>query len=92
MGSKTKSGAIFPEPELQAWLVEFDRRASPTGKRLTLRAWLELAATWRILVALQHCRGNRSAAARALGTPPVLPGRSEAESGAAAATTKNRSL
>jgi transcriptional regulator, propionate catabolism operon regulatory protein len=55
------------EPDLQALFAEFDRRASAGGERLTLRAWLDLAEAWRILEALRHCRGNRSAAARALG-------------------------
>ena len=54
-------------PDLQALFVEFDRRASAGGARLTLRAWLDVAEAWRILDALRHSRGNRSAAARALG-------------------------
>ncbi len=33
----------------------------------SLRSWMELAEAWRILEALRHCRGNRSAAARELG-------------------------
>jgi len=33
----------------------------------TLRAWLDLAEAWRITQALRDCKGNRSAAARALG-------------------------
>lgn len=55
------------EPGLHALFTEFDRRASAGGQRLTLRAWLDLAEAWRILEALRNCRGNRSAAARALG-------------------------
>jgi len=34
---------------------------------LSLRSWLHLAEAWRITQALRGCRGNRSAAARALG-------------------------
>jgi DNA-binding NtrC family response regulator len=68
MGSTHKhNGAIALAPDLQALFVEFDRRASAGGQRLTLRAWLDIAEAWRILDALRHSRGNRSAAARALG-------------------------
>ncbi len=34
---------------------------------LSLRAWLDLAEAWKITKTLRECRGNRSAAARALG-------------------------
>jgi len=34
---------------------------------MKLRAWVELAEAWRITAALREHRGNRSAAARALG-------------------------
>ena len=61
------NGTPTLEPELQAMFAELDRRALAGGRRLTLRAWLDLAETWRILDTLRHCRGNRSAAARALG-------------------------
>ncbi len=33
----------------------------------SLRQWLDLAETWKITRTLSNCRGNRSAAARALG-------------------------
>ncbi len=33
----------------------------------TLKAWLDLAESYRITQALRQCRGNRSAAARLLG-------------------------
>lgn len=33
----------------------------------TLKAWLDLAEAYRITQALRDCKGNRSAAARALG-------------------------
>ena len=35
--------------------------------KVPLREWLELAEAWRIAQALRESRGNRSAAARALG-------------------------
>ncbi len=38
-----------------------------TGESLSLRPWLRIAEAWRITQALRRCRGNRSAAARALG-------------------------
>jgi DNA-binding NtrC family response regulator len=34
---------------------------------LELREWVERAEAWRIVEVLRECRGNRSAAARALG-------------------------
>lgn len=37
------------------------------GKKPGLRDWVELAEAWRIAHALREARGNRSAAARALG-------------------------
>jgi DNA-binding NtrC family response regulator len=37
------------------------------GKKPGLRDWVELAEAWRIAHALRESRGNRSAAARALG-------------------------
>jgi len=48
-------------------LADLHRRASAEGGRLTLRAWLDQAETWRIVEALREAGGNRSAAARALG-------------------------
>ena len=53
------------ETELQRFLryaTEVER-----GRPLTLRAWLNLAESWRITRTLRECGGNRSAAARALG-------------------------
>ena len=38
-----------------------------TEESLSLRPWLQIAEAWRITQALRRCRGNRSAAARALG-------------------------
>ena len=37
------------------------------GRSLPLRDWIALAEAWRIARALREARGNRSAAARALG-------------------------
>ena len=42
-------------------------RDDEDGEPLSLRAWLHIAEAWRITQALRRCRGNRSAAARALG-------------------------
>ena len=46
---------------------EFVRLAGRDGALPNLRDWVELAEAWRIACALEQCRGNRSAAARALG-------------------------
>jgi DNA-binding NtrC family response regulator len=50
----------------------FLRRANHTPAAdpkapLSLREWVDLAEAWRITQALRECKGNRSAAARALG-------------------------
>jgi DNA-binding NtrC family response regulator len=52
--------------------VEFERflhhaKSIQGDSRLSLRAWIDLAETWRITEALREAGGNRSAAARALG-------------------------
>ena len=41
--------------------------AEGKGKGKSLRAWVELAETYRIVQVLRECGGNRSAAARVLG-------------------------
>ena len=48
---------------------DFLRQAARTqgDDPLSLRAWLDLAEAWKITRTLRECRGNRSAAARALG-------------------------
>ena len=48
---------------------EFLRQANQTqgDAPLSLRAWTDLAEAWKITKTLRECRGNRSAAARALG-------------------------
>jgi DNA-binding NtrC family response regulator len=50
-------------------LGELERRARRGNGReaLPLREWVALAEAWRIAQALREARGNRSAAARALG-------------------------
>jgi len=50
-------------------LGELERRArsSNGGLALPLKDWVALAEAWRIAQALRESRGNRSAAARALG-------------------------
>lgn len=55
------------DPELSALFSEMERKLAAGGERLTLRSWMDRAEAWRILEALHQCRGNRSAAARALG-------------------------
>lgn len=55
------------DPELAALFASIERKLGGQGARLTLRRWMDCAETWRILEALRQCRGNRSAAARALG-------------------------
>ena len=57
------SGALVNLP-----LDELERRARrESGGALNLRDWIALAEAWRIAQALRESRGNRSAAARALG-------------------------
>lgn len=54
---------------LESVLDDLYRRATRDGTLgpLKLREWVDLAETWRITTALREHRGNRSAAARALG-------------------------
>jgi DNA-binding NtrC family response regulator len=42
-------------------------RTANGGEPLPLKEWVALAEAWHIATALRACRGNRSAAARALG-------------------------
>ena len=55
--------------DLDPLLEELHRRAerSNGGRGTTLREWTDLTEAWWICRALTRCRGNRSAAARALG-------------------------
>lgn len=55
------------DPELAALFAALERKLADRGRRPSLRAWMECAESFRILAALRGCRGNRSAAARALG-------------------------
>jgi len=61
--SGTARGPDLAEPRFR----EFVRLAGRDGSLPNLRDWVELAESWRIACALEQCRGNRSAAARALG-------------------------
>jgi DNA-binding NtrC family response regulator len=65
--SARRNGGARLDPDLVAWFQQIERRTSAEGQRLTLRVWMDLAEAWRILEALRQSRGNRSAAARALG-------------------------
>lgn len=70
MGQQDRSIAFLED--LQGLETLFDdllRRAASErgGKKPGLRDWVELAEAWRIAHALRESRGNRSAAARALG-------------------------
>jgi len=57
----------FLDPDLGGLFEEVERKLAAGGERLSLRSWMDLAESWRILEALRQCRGNRSAAARSLG-------------------------
>ena len=53
--------------ELRLEDLERAARGSLGSPALPLRDWIALAESWRIAQALREARGNRSAAARALG-------------------------
>jgi DNA-binding NtrC family response regulator len=57
------------DPLDEVGLGELERRAriGNGGASLPLKDWVALAEAWRIAQALRETRGNRSAAARALG-------------------------
>jgi DNA-binding NtrC family response regulator len=61
--SRPPRGPNLAEPRFR----EFVRLAGQDGALPNLRDWVDLAEAWRIACALEQCRGNRSAAARALG-------------------------
>jgi DNA-binding NtrC family response regulator len=63
------SRSDLEEAVSQLGLDELEDRARRAngGRPLPLRDWLALAEAWRIAQALRETRGNRSAAARALG-------------------------
>jgi DNA-binding NtrC family response regulator len=53
--------------DLQLRNLEKQARESSGGGPVPLRDWVALAEAWRITEALREARGNRAAAARALG-------------------------
>jgi DNA-binding NtrC family response regulator len=60
------------QAEAKPWVQDFLRLVEASGRGgpadlPPLREWVDLAEAWRIVQALERCRGNRSAAARALG-------------------------
>jgi DNA-binding NtrC family response regulator len=55
------------EARLTRLFEEIAASGEPVGPSPTLRHWLDAAEAWRIREALAAARGNRSAAARALG-------------------------
>ncbi len=67
---KAGGAALLRESDSAEQLFEafLESVALQQGKKPpTLREFVELAEAWRIMHALQRCRGNRSAAARQLG-------------------------
>ena len=61
--------AMVDDARIDPLFADFLRSAAPRDGQAPprLREWVELAEAWRIVRALRDCRGNRSAAARALG-------------------------
>jgi DNA-binding NtrC family response regulator len=55
------------EARLARLFEEISQGGETAGPGPTLRRWLDAAEAWRIREALAAARGNRSAAARALG-------------------------
>jgi DNA-binding NtrC family response regulator len=47
--------------------LERQARERSGGRPVPLRDWVDIAEAWRIAEALREARGNRAAAARALG-------------------------
>ena len=68
---ETATGMSGVSPRKGPALAEFEEflaHAEAAGEEpSSLRAWLDLAEAWKITKTLRECRGNRSAAARALG-------------------------
>jgi len=67
MESHTRSDFDSALAELRLEDLEARARHAHGGGPLPLREWVALAEAWRIAQALREARGNRSAAARALG-------------------------
>jgi DNA-binding NtrC family response regulator len=65
----TRHMTARPEHPLEPIFDDLYRRVREDGAQapLKLREWVDLAEAWRITAALRENRGNRSAAARALG-------------------------
>ncbi len=66
------NGEARSQVEDKPWVQDFLRLVEASGRGgpadlPPLREWVDLAEAWRIVQALERCRGNRSAAARALG-------------------------
>ncbi len=62
------TAAASESASLDALMSSFlERSAAQRGSAPNLKDWVDLAEGWRIVHALRSCRGNRSAAARALG-------------------------
>ena len=53
--------------EFARFLQSSSLRLKTQGEAISLKAWTDLAETYRITQVLRECKGNRSAAARALG-------------------------
>lgn len=60
-------GAFHTSEEFARFLRHTEQLKQSGDEPRSLRAWLDLAETWRITQALRDCKGNRSAAARLLG-------------------------
>jgi DNA-binding NtrC family response regulator len=69
MDSRIESAAGEKPGISELHLEELERMALGSGDApaMSLREWVALAEAWRIARALREARGNRSAAARALG-------------------------
>jgi DNA-binding NtrC family response regulator len=69
LGQITAPATVRPEPgALDAFFEKFfETAAERRGGAPNLTEWVDLAEGWRIVRALREARGNRAAAARALG-------------------------
>jgi DNA-binding NtrC family response regulator len=69
LGHVNLSAAPRPEANALDSFFEkfFDTAAERRGGAPSLTEWVDLAEGWRIVRALREARGNRAAAARALG-------------------------
>jgi DNA-binding NtrC family response regulator len=68
MAERARADGLEQIDLFERWFEEFLSQLGPQqAGPPPLRTWLEAAEAWRIARALGDCRGNRSAAARALG-------------------------